>query len=221
MKKIIQNLTTLFLAILAVTIVYGGINLADLNLKNVKASQNQEDFANKISNLENKLNESENKNSDFENRLNDLQKKLDDYKKIASAPKQILGAETQEPKEVIKYIEKEPVIKTVTQTITQTITQGVEKNQAVVTIENLGSYRVDLKDSDNAFTILKRAGVENGFPIEYQEYSFGVFITAIGAIMPRGNQYWAFYYNGKFSMVGASSQSISKNDTTFWRLESF
>ncbi|MDO8686758.1 MAG: DUF4430 domain-containing protein [Candidatus Berkelbacteria bacterium] len=219
MKKIFKNLTVMLVSILAVTFIYGGLNLADLNLKNAKADQNQDNITNKISALENKLIDSETKNSDLEIKLNDLQTKVENYRRIASIPKQILGEQTETPQEIIKYIEKDPIVKTVTQT--KVVTKEIEKNQATVTIENIGSFRVNLQENENAFTILKKASVENGFPLEFQEYSFGVFITSIGSIKPSGNQYWAFYYNGKYSMVGASDQKIINNDTTFWKLESF
>lgn len=212
MKKLFNYLRLLIISIFLIGLLYGGLNLANLNLQKVKAGQSQEDIAKKILSLENKLNNLENHNSELENKIINLESDLNNITPVSS-----------KPIEITKYIEKEPIIKTVTQTkvVKEIVREEIEKNQAVVTIENIGSFRVDLQENENAFTILKEASTQNGFPLEYQEYSFGVFITSIGGIKPSGNQYWAFYYNGKYSMVGASDQKINKNDTTFWRLESF
>lgn len=93
--------------------------------------------------------------------------------------------------------------------------------KAAVSIEQVGKYQVDLTDDDTAFTILLRAGEENSFTVEYQMYDFGAFITCIAEICTTGNQYWAFYYNSAYSMVGASAQIVKDGDTTAWKLESF
>jgi TolA-binding protein len=197
--KITKYLRLPILAVVAILFIYGSIGLA----KSQNQTENtQNNLQEKIEGLQKQIIQNQNQN---DNQIAELQKQI----KAPTPPKQVAGASITKE---IQYVEK---------TVTQTVTKEVEKNQAVVTIENLGSYRVDLQSNDNAFTILKRASEQNGFPIEYQEYSFGVFITSIGGIKPSGNQYWAFYYNGKYSIVGASSQPISKNDTTFWKLESF
>lgn len=187
-------------------IIYGGIGLAKSETQNKTV---QDNLQKEIESLKQQITQNQNQENI---QIADLQGQIKSSADI-TPQKQVSGASTTRE---IQYVEKP-----ITQIVTQTLTQEVEKNQAVVTIENLGSYRVDLQNNNNAFTILKEAGAENGFPVEYQEYSFGVFVTAIGGIKPAGNQYWAFYYNGKYSTVGASSQPIFKNDTTFWKLESF
>ena len=80
---------------------------------------------------------------------------------------------------------------------------------------------MNLTDDETAFTILLKAGQENGFSVDYQMYDFGVFITGISGIIPTGNQYWAFYYNGVYSMVGASARPVEDGDATAWKFESF
>ena len=92
---------------------------------------------------------------------------------------------------------------------------------ANVTIKGLGSYKVVLKSGDTAFSVLQRAASENKFALTFEKYDFGVFVTGIGKIVPVGNQYWAFYFNGAYSQVGASDQKVSSGDTIFWQLESF
>lgn len=94
--------------------------------------------------------------------------------------------------------------------------------QATVIIGNVGSFKVDSKEEDTAFSILLRAGQDNGFTVEYQIYEgLGVFITCIASICGHDSYYWAFYYNGGYSMVGASSQSVNSGDITEWKFESF
>ena len=90
-------------------------------------------------------------------------------------------------------------------------------------IENVGVYTVvDLETDDTAFSILLKAGQENGFSVDYQTYEgMGAFVTCISGICGHDNYYWAFYYNGGYSMVGASSQSVKDGDETAWKFESF
>ena len=116
-----------------------------------------------------------------------------------------------------------PTVKTVTKTVVKKVKVQVQpKDQVSVSIQNVGSYKVDLKTNDTAFTVLARAASENNFALNYQNYTgMGAFVTGIRDINPTGNQYWSFYYNGKISDVGASSQSVSGGDTTFWELASF
>lgn len=92
---------------------------------------------------------------------------------------------------------------------------------ATVKIQNLGDFRVSIKDNDTAFTLLIRASQENNFQVSYQNYGdLGSFIDCIGGICGgQNNKYWMFYYNDQFSSVGASSQLISENDITTWKFE--
>ena len=81
---------------------------------------------------------------------------------------------------------------------------------------------MDLQADDTAFSALLRAGQENGFSIEYQMYEgLGAFVTCIVGICGHDNYYWAFYYNGSYSMVGASAQPVTSGDTMTWKFESF
>lgn len=91
-----------------------------------------------------------------------------------------------------------------------------------VEIQGLGSYEVELEDDDTAFLVLLRAGQQNSFSIDYQNYEgLGIFVNCIGGVCSHDNYYWAFYYNGQYSMVGASAQPVSEGDTTTWKFETW
>lgn len=95
--------------------------------------------------------------------------------------------------------------------------------QVAVEIQNQGSYQVDLRDGDTAFTVIERAASQNGFSLDYKDYGsdLGVMVNCIGGVCAHDNYYWAFYYNGQYAQVGASSQPVSANDITAWKFETF
>jgi hypothetical protein len=47
----------------------------------------------------------------------------------------------------------------------------------------------------------------------------GEFVEAIGNVKPASNEFWAFYVNGQFSNIGASSYTPQDGDKLEWRLE--
>ncbi len=98
----------------------------------------------------------------------------------------------------------------------------VQEKSAIVQIAQLGSFKVDLQDQDTAFTILQRAGTENSFEVKYQWYNgLGAFIDCLGGICNKSHNYWTFYYNNQYSLVGASSQPIEEGDITTWKFETW
>ena len=217
MRKFVESLWLFLIGVILVSAIYAGLTIT----KEVKASDNfgqtQKVLTEKITDLEGKI-EGQNKT------IAVLQNELEGVKKLASAPKQILGATTEsqsapEPTPTPPPTpEPEQIIKTVTKTV---VVKDEPDPEASVIIEGVGSFQVDIEKGDTAFDILKRASAAYKFALEYDSFDFGVFVTAIGGIKPAGNQYWAFYYNGKYSNVGASDQAISEDDTIYWKLESF
>ena len=102
------------------------------------------------------------------------------------------------------------------------VSPPVQKEHATVKIGQLGSFQVELKENDTAFSILLRAGSENGFDVNYIWYEgLGAFINCIGGICGHDNYYWAFYYNDQYSMVGASNQPVKDKDETTWKFETW
>lgn len=91
-----------------------------------------------------------------------------------------------------------------------------------VDIQNLGVFTVDIGENDTAYDALINAGKQNGFTVTSDYYvGMGYFVTGIGTISSHDNYFWAFYYNGASSMVGASTQKVAANDTTAWKFENW
>lgn len=91
-----------------------------------------------------------------------------------------------------------------------------------VEIQNVGNYQVEVKENDTAFSVLLLAAQENNFSLDYQNYEgLGAFVNCIGGVCSHDNYYWAFYYNGQYSMVGASAQPVSQGDITTWKFETW
>lgn len=206
MKKIVQSFSLLLTSLILVGFIYGGLTLTQEAKANDNFNQNQQVLSDKIADLEGKIDSQQ-------QTIDDLGIQLANVKKLAAAPKQVLAAMT-EPQPT-----PEPIIKTVTKTV---VVKEKPKEKASVTIQGIGSFNIEITNNETAFSLLQKAATENGFTVESTTYEgLGAFVTAIAGIKPEGNQYWAFYYNGQYSMVGASAQAISEGDTTFWRLESF
>lgn len=93
---------------------------------------------------------------------------------------------------------------------------------ATVEIQERNSYQVELQETDTAFSILLRVGIQNSFSVSYTDYgSYGMMVNCIGGICEHDNYYWFFYYNNQLSPIGASSQPVSDGDITTWKLESW
>lgn len=210
MRKIVKSLSMLLIGLSLVGVIYGGLGVIQEVKADDDASQAQQILNQELLDLKNKI---ENQNEI----ISDLQNQLNDVKKLASTSKIIAGATLPAPQ---PSPAPEPQI--ITKTVTKTVVVKEEPEPtANITIEGVGSYNMEVGNADTAFGILKEASSKYGFALEYQTFDFGVFVTAIADVKPAGNQYWAFYYNGKYSMVGASDQPIKEGDSIYWKLESF
>lgn len=201
MKKIIDYFGLPILALVIILIIYFGLTLRNLQ------SQNQKLVAN-VGNLTQQFNES---NDNLTQQLAQSQKQISALQQSNSQTKTVLATSSTK---------STPIIQSVTQEVTKEVVKK-EAIQATVTIQNIGSFKVDLSGNDTAFSVTKKAAEQYGFGLKYTLYSFGAFVTSIGNIAPSGSQYWAFYYNGAYSNVGASDQKISKDNNIFWQLASF
>lgn len=195
----------LLLALFLVGLIYGGFTISSLK----KQTENLEG---KITALNDQVNMIEEKNGllgekniALEKDLKSLESKLAYYRSQVNQP-QILGVKTEAEKK---------------ETIQPVLTVATPAKTASVIVDGLGSFKVKIASNETAFSLLQKAAKQNSFELKYDNYSFGAFVTGIGSVAIKDNQYWAFYYNGKYSNTGASAQKISKDDTTFWRLESF
>jgi len=212
MRRIIAVLWLPIVAMTIVALIYGGLTIADLKYQNQKLNQKQKNLEKQIAQLENEFSS---------------------LKTI-----QVAGTKDEQPKtkKTTPIIESSATptpqptpVPTATPIPTPTITSIpiptptlTPVEQATVAIENVGTYAVNLEIDDTTFSILLRAGQENGLSVEYQIYEdMGAFVTCIAGICGHDNYYWAFYYNGSYSMVGASAQPVVGGDIITWKFESF
>lgn len=213
MKKFLKSLTFPAISLLVIATIYAGISISSISNKTALLKKQNQNMSEQINGLAEVIHENQNKINQTISLNNDLQKNL------KSAQSQIALLQGNTSNKTTSAVATEPTV--VTQTLTQTVVKEVEANQAVVIIRNVGSYKVDIQPGDSAFSVLKRAAANNNFNLLFDTYSFGIFIKSIGGATPTGNQYWAFFYNGNFSNVGASDQPVKKGDSIVWQLESF
>lgn len=236
-KSLFEKVGFLLLSLVLVAMIYGGLSLNKLQKQNQVLGAKQTQLENKIASLETNNIDSQNKisalsdnlqkNSDqiayYKTLTSNLQKE-NDQNKLALADIKSTSATTALPStpvdQAISPAVLKPIIKTVTKKVYIKETPII---QATVSVQNVGSYKVDLKAGDTAFSILQRAADNNNFKIDATNFGgdMGYMVNSIDGIVPVGKQYWSFYYNGKYSDVGASGQPVSTGDTIFWELASF
>ncbi len=91
-----------------------------------------------------------------------------------------------------------------------------------IKIQHLGTFTPALQAGDTALSALKRAGQQNGFRVRTTEFPpYGEFVDCLGDLCFDDHHYWAFYFNGQYSNVGAGSQPVIASDTTEWKWEAF
>jgi uncharacterized coiled-coil protein SlyX len=220
-SNFVKTFGLLIIGLFLIIIVFGGLSINSLQNQNKKLEASQTRLENQITDLENNVALNQTQISTLSDDLSKNKNDLAYYKKLTYSLQQKINdsvASNNNTSAIIPAIATKATVKKVTNTV---YVKAPVAHETSVTVQGVGSYKVDVASGDNAFTSLKKASKIGGFPIDYQSYSYGVFITSIGGQMATGNQYWAFYYNGNYSNVGASDQKISDNDTTFWRLESF
>lgn len=189
------------------------------------------------------LNQIQNKN--LENKIDDLSKKISQLQNDITKQSQVAGAVATEKTDASKNQTQTKNTSPKTSSISKTqfkINSSTNSTNltppslpsptptptptpqklATVEIVTVGSYQIELQDNDTAFSILLRTGEENNFAVDYQMYEgLGAFVKCIAGICGHDNFYWAFYYNGQYSSVGASSQPVFQGDVTTWKFESW
>jgi DNA gyrase/topoisomerase IV subunit A len=219
----------LTLGLILVIIVYGGLSINRLQKQNQALVSEQTQLENKIAGLGSTIADNQNKIDDLSSNLQENNNQLATYKKLTSSlQNEVSQAKLTLANNTVPTPIDQAVSPTVIKPIVKTVTKKVyvketPKSQATVTIQNIGSYKVDLQTGDTAFKILQRASEQNNFDLKTTNYGgdLGYMVDSIGGIKPAGNQYWSFYYDGQYAQVGASSQTISAGDATFWELASF
>jgi len=223
MRKILAYLWLPLVSFALLTLIYGSLTILDLKNQNQNLDQKQKRLEKQIVLLEDKfahLSAAESKDQSPKA----TQKIAGFSTKAIPTPSTTLGASpTSTPTPTVAPTPTPTSTSTLMPTPIPTPTPSPSPvAQTTVTIENIGTYSIILQTDDTAFSILLRAGQENSFSVEYQIYEgLGAFVNCIAGICAHDNYYWAFYYNGSYSMVGASLQEVLDGDTTAWKFESF
>lgn len=82
--------------------------------------------------------------------------------------------------------------------------------------DRLQEYSIEITKNESAFDILD--GVAD---VQYQQYSFGKFITSINGLSGNQTHGWFFFVDGKPSQVGADSYYPAGNETIGFTYMSF
>ncbi len=59
------------------------------------------------------------------------------------------------------------------------------------------------------------------YKIEYEKQDLGPLVISINEQKPNGNEYWAFYIDGKMAPVGADNYQCQRDEKIEWKLEKF
>jgi len=70
---------------------------------------------------------------------------------------------------------------------------------------------------ENAFDVLQ----ENNFPFEYEESTYGVFVTRVSGITPEEGTYIAIYVDEEYASVGLSELELYDKMNLKFRIEEF
>jgi hypothetical protein len=114
-----------------------------------------------------------------------------------------------------------PVLTPLSPTQNQETNNNVDQKIVNLSIESIGNYKVDWSNGDSAWDIMKKASAKYHFDMTYKIYPFGIYVMMIGDKKSEGNYYWSLYYNGSYSMLGASDLKVQANDEISWKYETF
>ncbi len=226
MRKLLSYLWLPITAGIVLVFVYGALTVADLKIKNQKLEEQQNKLETRITQLEYNLGNTQVAASK-EEKPSESRKILaatdqpNDTNESTSTPTPTPTPSSKKPS-TPRPTSPTPIPSTTLGASPTPTPPPTPADQATVAIENIGNYTINLQTNDTAFSILLRTGQENGFSVEYQIYEeLGAFVTCIAGICGHDNYYWAFYYNGSYSMIGASAQPVTDGDITTWKFESF
>jgi outer membrane murein-binding lipoprotein Lpp len=207
MKKILGFTWLLIVAAALIMSIYGGASLA----QNQKQNRT---LGNKIDQLTQKIDQ--------------LEAKINQPGQVAAASSENGSQPTSEPKAKPRskpFPSTRALASTPTPSPTPTpisTPTPIPKKLVTVEIQTLASYKVELQENDTAFSVLLKAAQDNNFTVDYTIYEgLGAFVNCIAGICGHDSYYWAFYYNGQYSQVGASSLPVSDGDITIWKFETW
>lgn len=83
-------------------------------------------------------------------------------------------------------------------------------------MQNDSNQTIQLSSSSTALTALKAVAETGTEGIA----GFGTIVKSINGVVQNNTNYWAFYINGNYSMVGVDGYFVQEGDTIAFRLES-
>ena len=176
---------------------------------------------------------SQNKNQILQQKINDLENQIS--KNNSSSNIQSNSSQVQNPTQIESSKNQiKPVVKSL-KTITtsrnqQNINSQIENSSNIQTnlqaasikISGLSTFQVNIDQNDTAFSATQKAAQKYNFEMQYKNFpGMGNYITCLGSVCEHDNYFWAFYYNGSQSPVGASSQIVKNGDVVEWKFESW
>lgn len=72
----------------------------------------------------------------------------------------------------------------------------------------------EISKNQSAFDLVKQVAEENNIGLKYKDYGgeLGIFIEAIGGVENNIEQWWQYWVNGNYSVVGAGSYLLQPGD---------
>lgn len=100
------------------------------------------------------------------------------------------------------------------------LTQTSEGNQVDVNLtvdygDSIDSRIVSVNNTSSAFHALNTT-----YPVEYQESSFGLYITGINGVSSNESYYWMYEVNGEAPEVGAGQYELTGGEKVTFSLMS-
>lgn len=83
----------------------------------------------------------------------------------------------------------------------------IEVNLTVDYRDSVDSQIINVENSSSAFQALNST-----YDMEYQESSYGYFITSINGVSGNESNYWIYKVNGEAPEVGSGQYTLSEND---------
>jgi len=106
---------------------------------------------------------------------------------------------------------------------TESVTASVKIDFGNGTVWSYPNISVEGKNA-TVYGFLMEAAHEGNFSVKYTYYGQydSILVDSIaGVVNGDGNNYWQYWLNGDYGMVGADKQPIADNDIIEWKFTSF
>lgn len=79
------------------------------------------------------------------------------------------------------------------------------------------SYSATLTDGKTVYDLLVQASEVLNYPLDTQQFDFGVLVKRIGSRQSTSNQAWLYFVNGSAGQVAADQAEVKPGDVIEWR----